>query len=91
MQLPQRWKIADETGEVDAWIERFDPTEAQRYLLYHYMADTLAVNPLNFPRAVGPDAMENEHVATVPGSRIVVSFLLDRSRRELVITRVTTR
>lgn len=91
VQIPRRWRLDDPTAELDAWIDRFSPNEAQRTQLYAFIFDTLCLSPLNFPTAVHDAAMEHEHSAVVPGTRIVVSFLIDREDHAVILTRLVTR
>lgn len=90
MLPPKRWPIHGVNPQVDDWIRRDKPNEAQRVQLYLWLMDTLALNPLNFQRLVYEGASGEEHVAPIPGSRITVWFILDRERHIVYLTRIET-
>lgn len=89
MRPPKPWPIRDPLGEFDAWVERDQATEAQRWQVLNFLS-TLTLNPLNVPQAeIYIDGID-ERVAPIPGSRVVVSFTLTRDPNRIWLTRIET-
>ena len=90
MQPPHRWRFYDDLGEIDAWIDRCGPSEVQLMQFYDWVGSTLCVNPLPFLRAKSDRTAEEEHTATIPGTNIVVSFVLLYEDRKILLSKVET-
>lgn len=87
MQIPQKWPISD--GEYDSWVDRENPTEAQRWQVLNFLS-ALTLNPLNIPQAeIKGDGLD-ERVAPIPGSRVIVAFILERNPNRIHLTRIET-